>query len=112
MINLNELENITPEMVDFLEKNKPANGSRKPVYLDRVVYSKDGARGVFKFVRIYQDEPAITHDPDHVDDTGWYFPVQEVRLVAGSKEMLKNQITQTEYQKIRTDRKETANRSV
>ena len=105
MKNLDQLENITPEMVKSLTEEKPASGSRKPVQFDKIVYSNKGERGVFQMMRIYEDEPQISHDPNHLEDTGWFFPVKEVRLVAGNAKMLANQVSQAEYQRIRQSAK-------
>lgn len=96
---------ISKELREQIELIKPANGLRKPVFVNKIIYGASGNRSNVVVRRVYADAPEITHEDGHEDDTGWYFPVAREELVMGSRKDYENQITQAKYQSLKNSRK-------
>lgn len=88
---------IPQDVIDEMEQAKPVNASRDDVMLTKIIYSSPAKRSVVTLRVTYQSEPKISYDPDHLEDTGWYFPVNSVELVSGNRSEYENQISQFEY---------------
>lgn len=92
---------ISKELREHLETVKPVNGARKPVYFNRIIYGASGTRSVVAIKRTYAQEPLISHEDGHEEDTGWYFPVESETIAMGNRQDYENQISQSEFQRIR-----------